>query len=138
MGRSQDTDGPRQSKSRKRNGASSGGDKADFAGFVNYSPTAEQKEQYAKWVADSDSVDLLLSDTVADGYKFTIGWDRESRCYVGSVAIWTPGHPDAGIVLTLRAQFVTTIVTKLLFALLEAYPDGLAAHLVRPRQLDLF
>lgn len=112
--------------------------KAAFTGFVNYTPTDKDKEAFTAWLDDVEDFDVLLSELVGDGWKFTVGYDSQTSAFVGAVARWDFGHVDAGIVLNVRAGTTELLLHKVVFALTDRYADGLAQHVVLPRNRALF
>jgi len=133
-----DTDGPRKERNGSRRVGPSPGQKASFAGYVNYQPTPEQKATFALWCAESDLVDEAFTRLVGDGWRFTVSYDGATASYVGAVSRLDAGHPDASIVLNVRSGSPLDILEKVCYALDVVYDCQLVDSVVVPLAGRLF
>lgn len=87
---------------------------AKFIGYVNYNPTEADKEFFNEWVQTADLTGILdrLGD---DGYKIGIGYDEKNKTYLCSITSRRASLPNAGYVLSLRANSASKALSRALF-----------------------
>lgn len=100
---------------RKQSGAGNGYD-APFRGYINVNLSAEQKKTFVRW-ADSASVVETLNAQVADGVNLSLKWDTRGQCFLASGTQRREASPNAGLVVTARADEPQKALLRLLYTL---------------------
>jgi len=93
-----------------------GGYDAKFVGYVNYTPSADEKAVFDEW-CDSASFWETLHASVEDGVNLSLKVDAKNSCYVASGTQRREASPNAGQVVTARASEPHKALARLLFIL---------------------
>jgi hypothetical protein len=112
--------------------------RADFRGFVNFKPNAEEKEGFKQWFSSSNRTLTDTEELLNDGWKISLAVDKAEGVYVASIARWDAGHPEAGIILNCRTADAVQGHLRVVFALVYVYEWRLSAHIAVPAGEDLF
>lgn len=130
--KSLDTDGPASAKSSSKRKTLQ---RAEFVGYANVTFDDAAKQRFEGWATQEGLFEEALAESVADGWQFTLKTDTNSGSSMVSVSRWDGGHPQAGIILTVRGRTPYVALWRGVWALTDylAY-DLLAATLpVRTR-----
>lgn len=111
---------------------------AGFAGFVNFKPTAVEKEGLKAWLEDTERVETDTQAVVSDGWKLTLARDKNEGTFVASVARWDAGHESAGIILNCRTADVVGGHLRVVYALVYVYRENLIDYVTKPDEDSLF
>lgn len=74
-----------------------------FRGFVNYTPTAEDKKGYKKWAAEEDLFANSLPTLLGDGYRLSLSMDKLTSAFMAAISTKDSNSINAELVLTARA-----------------------------------
>jgi hypothetical protein len=59
---------------------------APWYGFINVTVTDAEKEEFHVWYSEnSQHVNSMLDDLLAEGMKYGCSYDRENECYVATL-----------------------------------------------------
>lgn len=79
--------------------------RATYKGYCNVAIPAELKEEMRSFIENSDDVEVLLQDAIAQGYKFSFEYDATTKAHkVTMYAAWDD-LPQAGKNLTAYAPY---------------------------------
>jgi len=112
--RTDDTDGSRNT-SRKRGKVGTGYD-APFKGYINLDLTVAQKESFPGWFSSASFPDTLDSN-VADGVNLSLKWEPKKECFLASATQRREDSPNAGLVVTARADEPLKALGRVCFCL---------------------
>lgn len=106
----------RKQKSAGESGALDTGYNAQFRGYINLVLSPDQKAAFDLWATSASVLDAL--DTMAgDGVHLTVKWDAKAKCYLASGTQRREDSPNAGLVVTARADNATKALFRLLYCL---------------------
>jgi hypothetical protein len=60
-------------------------DEVPWGGFIDIRLTEEMKQEFARWLnAEPSAVWEEFVETLGQGLKFSLSWDKENECFVAS------------------------------------------------------
>lgn len=89
--------------------------KVEFKGFVNYTLTDEEKENFALWGVDDHDLFLLIAGDNQTGYKLTMTFNSQNDNFQASYMCLDPESPNAGYILSAFAPDWYTALKVLTF-----------------------
>lgn len=78
--------------------------KAEFRGFFNYSLNDEQKADCKTWIRKEEEVAIGIQDSIASGYKVSVGLDSKGVGYQASMQCNNVKDANAGLCLSAYAN----------------------------------
>lgn len=108
---------PRKSKSLSgsQNGNSNGAARPPFKGFVNYTPTSDDKRGFDDYLASGHDPILELDRVLDAGIKLSVSLDKTNVAAVASLYDNNPKSPSAGYVLSSRGGDAFTAIRRVIF-----------------------
>jgi hypothetical protein len=91
-------------------------DDAPFRGYINVELSAEQKDRLDEWVQTSSYWDTLES-SLASGVNISCKREPTKGGFIASATQRDPTSPNAGLVVTARANEGVKALARLLFVL---------------------
>jgi len=85
---------------RPRASADAGTNTVPFRGFINHTPTEEEKEDFRRWMANEGLFDEVMGALLEAGYTIKLGYNNKDSAYSASISRWFARYPDAGLVFT--------------------------------------
>lgn len=99
--------------------ASNGGQRVKWQGYINYTPTAQDKRTLRDMLSSgADPLDRLGEFLMA-GYKQSLSWDSYHQAFSATLYDQNPTSPTAGFCLVARGGDPFSALTRLAF--LHAY-----------------
>lgn len=89
---------------------------AAFRGYINLNLTAEQKAPFEKW-SESASFWEALEYHTFDGVNLSVKHVPSEQCYLASATQRREASPNAGLVVTARADGAAKALGRVLFCL---------------------
>ena len=108
---------PRKSKSVSDtpSGKSSRAAKPQFKGFINYSPTSDDKRGFSAYHADSNDIIYELDNVLDDSYKLSVTVDKSNSAVVASLFDQHPTRGSGGYILSSRGSDAFTAIRRVLY-----------------------
>ena len=113
--RTNDTDGGTVKPAGKRGKVGVGFD-APFRGYINLELSPQQKESFPGWFASASFPDTLDAH-VADGVNLSLKWEPKNDCFLASATQRRGDSPNAGLVVTARADSPIKALGRVCFCL---------------------
>lgn len=92
-----------------------GSGRVAWQGYVNYTPTADDKRNLKAMLASGNRPSDALPDVLLAGYKLSITYDTYHSSFSATLYCQIEGSPDAGKALSQRAGNVDSAIERLLF-----------------------
>jgi hypothetical protein len=113
-------------------------ERASFVGYVNYTLTEEDREDFVGWVESDGLFDETLLEALSVGYQFSIKQDTSNDAIICSVSRWDETCEDAGIIYTARSSEYTRALEKCVYVLSRKLNWSLSNGLVKGHRGDAF
>lgn len=83
--------------------------------FINVNLSDSQKLAYAKWITDSPDATRILDETIAGGYKLSVGYDDKQGAYMATLTNRGGDPTFVNSCFTLRARNAWEAVVRVLW-----------------------
>jgi hypothetical protein len=88
----------------------------DWGGFINVPIDDATKEVYASWLeAEGQYYWMMLSDTLAEGMKYSLAWDAENGCFIASFTGCAVSVSASRFCMTARSDSLEDATSLLVF-----------------------
>lgn len=94
--------------------------KAQWKGFVNFTPSEPQKERFVQWLSEVNYYDAL-DEQAAKGRKISVGYSPNDGCYLATCLERDELSVNAGLMATARAATPSLAQLRLLFYVSEVF-----------------
>jgi len=124
-----DINGRNDVKGRGGSKGAATGLEASFVGFVNFSPSDEQKSEFAKLAA----TEVLWQDwakVLAAGLKLTVSWNAKEECYTAFLFERREASPNAGLMVSGRGGAPVDAMLRAVFYVTYCLPAEWARPVV--------
>jgi len=74
-----------------------------FKGFINATPSQDDKTNFAGWLGEPDVFSDALDDATTRGYKIAVTYEPNGDYYRATAVTWNGDDPNAGVILSCRA-----------------------------------
>ncbi len=89
--------------------------KVEFRGYVNYSPTQQDKAEFDTWASSGEVWYDAVPSLLQSNYKLSVAYDDNNEAFRASVFAQNPADVNAGWCLTMRAADPVTAIMRVLF-----------------------
>lgn len=96
---------------------------AQWRAFVNVQLSTHDKEGFVTWANENNFFDVMDAHT-ALGRKFSVNLDPKGNCYTAFVLERDVLSPNAGLMLSARANSSSMALWRLLYILETVLADG--------------
>lgn len=107
-----------------------------FRGYINYTPTADDKERLLSLVASGSSPLDQLADVLLQGYRCGVTWDSYHQCFTASLYDQDADRPTSGYNLGARANDPYSALTRILFLHVHVFEGNWLQAVDRQREQD--
>lgn len=107
-----------------------------FRGYVNYTPTKEDKESLTLGLADGWNVAEHLESVLLGGYRIGINWDNYNSAYAASLYCQNADSSNAGWTLSARASNPDSALVRVLWLHFHVFREDWSSALERSREAD--
>lgn len=83
--------------------------------FVNWSLSAEEKQECKTWLTTSEDLDNAISSVIEAAYKVTVSWDKYRTCYTASIVPTPDAKSNQGYILTGKGSTALKAAKQALF-----------------------
>lgn len=118
------------------NTTSSGKQKVKFNGYVNYTPTEQDKHELRELLAAGHDLLDELYDEVADNYKLSIMWDSYHQSFAATLYAMDANCVNAGWTLSQRANDPWSAVSRLLYVHLRVFERDWTSAISGAKKVD--
>jgi len=100
-----------KTKSTKKT-ADTGANTVPFRGFINHTPTDEEKNDFRGWMENEGLFDEVVGALLEAGYSIKLGYNNKDSAFSASISRWFARYPDAGLVFTAYSSNYLRSIAK--------------------------